>query len=189
MTTTQTLSSGSDQPPTIHPLGMTRYEGPGFPSRCFVYWNFNKKCWSIRSQDPSVHPGKVVAHADLFFMQEATFQVSEKGRQRVLRDRVKNVHAGVVGEIIAMRGIDERWYYKSGVTGFETRLTYQIIYNPYEMSEFKFRTAYLEDEPYSGGLLSAHGVLGSTAGVVGVGFSPRLHCQRIARLRSPSEVE
>lgn len=59
--------------------------------RVFVYWNLHKKCWSIR------HKGKVLFHAANLMLSDCTLKVSEKGRQRVLREGKKYVHAGVEG--------------------------------------------------------------------------------------------
>ena len=39
----------------------------------------------------------MVAHVDSIWLSDVRFKVSEKGRERVLRERRKNVHAGVEG--------------------------------------------------------------------------------------------
>lgn len=64
-----------------------------FAKLVYVYFNFTKKCWSIR-QD------KVKAHCDYICLRDANFQVSERGRQRTIREQRKNVHAFVVGYIV-----------------------------------------------------------------------------------------
>ena len=58
-----------------------------------VYRNLTKGCWSIKS----TRTGKVLAHADTVTMTDVVFKVSEAGRQRVLRDKKKYVHAGGYG--------------------------------------------------------------------------------------------
>ena len=63
--------------------------------KIFVYQNLHKKMWSIKQT------GLVVAHADSLFMREAKFTVSEVGRQRVIKEKKKNVHAGIVGYLAA----------------------------------------------------------------------------------------
>jgi hypothetical protein len=60
----------------------------------FVYFNLHKKTFSVKD----VKSGLVVAHTDSITLEEATFKVSEAGRQRVLREQRKNVHAGVRGK-------------------------------------------------------------------------------------------
>lgn len=64
--------------------------------RVFVYWNFNKKLWSIRSMDT----GKVVDWKPELCLSNCILKVSQSGRKRVLRDKRKNVHAGVIGCLI-----------------------------------------------------------------------------------------
>ena len=43
--------------------------------------------------------GRVVKHASSVILTNVTFKVSEAGRQRVLRDKQKNVHAGAQGTL------------------------------------------------------------------------------------------
>lgn len=87
---------------------------------CDVYWDSRKKQYSVRSR------GKVVAKLAEFYMINVDFVVSEKGRQRVLRERVKNVHAVLRGSIL--RGKPKN---------VENRKTVHIKYNPYEDRSFK----------------------------------------------------
>ena len=64
--------------------------------RVFVYYNLHKKCWSIRALEGE-NKGRVIAHRHEVCLENVTFKVSEAGRQRVLREGRKNVHAGCVG--------------------------------------------------------------------------------------------
>lgn len=74
--------------------------------RVHVYWNLHKKKFSVR------HKGKVIDHVDRLFLCDVEFRVSQKGRQRVLREKVKNVHAYVCGTICdAVEGCETRAYY------------------------------------------------------------------------------
>lgn len=59
----------------------------------FVYWNLHKKCWSVR------HKGRILFHTHNLMLEDCTFKVSEKGRQRVLKEGKKYVHAGVQGKL------------------------------------------------------------------------------------------
>ena len=61
-----------------------------------VYRNLTKGCWSIRARRGK-YKGKVVAHADMLNLWECFFHVSEAGRQRVLSEKKKTVHAWVTG--------------------------------------------------------------------------------------------
>lgn len=69
--------------------------------RVFVYFNLHRKCWSIKALEG---PGKglVIDHSMNVELTDCTFKVSEAGRQRVLRENRKNVHAGVVGELVSL---------------------------------------------------------------------------------------
>ena len=61
--------------------------------KVYVYFNLHKKCFSVR------HKGVVIAHSNEVFVTNARFKVSEAGRKRVLKQKKKNVHAYVVGEV------------------------------------------------------------------------------------------
>ena len=61
--------------------------------KVFVYWNLHKNLWSVKD----LKTGKVIGHAPLIYLRECQYKVSESGRQRVLREKRKNVHAGVKG--------------------------------------------------------------------------------------------
>ena len=61
-----------------------------------VYYNLHKKCYSIVSLEKESY-GRVIKHSNCVPLFDAQFKVSEKGRQRVLRKKQKNVHAYVVG--------------------------------------------------------------------------------------------
>jgi len=58
-----------------------------------VYYNLHKKCLSVR------HKGKVIRHCDSVIIEGAKFIVSQRGRERVLQEKRKNVHAYVRGEL------------------------------------------------------------------------------------------
>jgi hypothetical protein len=88
--------------------------------RVFVYFNLHKKLFSIKAME-GANRGRVVAHSDEVFLTDAVFKVSEAGRQRVLRERRKNVHAGVLGQ-----------WQQPNEGGYPVRVTY----NPYKYSSF-----------------------------------------------------
>jgi hypothetical protein len=92
-----------------------------------VYWNLHKKTWSIQAKVGK--SWKVVEHSDHVLLSGAEFKVSEAGRQRVLRDKRKNVHAMATGYLMA--------------TGQEAASVYDeyidlpgVTYNPYKYSSF-----------------------------------------------------
>lgn len=65
--------------------------------RVRVHYHLRKKVWSII--DPKTR--LVIRHADTVTLADARFRVSEAGRQRCLRDKTRNVHAWVEGELLA----------------------------------------------------------------------------------------
>jgi hypothetical protein len=86
----------------------------------FVYYNLHKHCWSVKD----LKTGRVIRHADRLELESVRFRVSESGRQRVLREKRKNVHAGVVGYLLKSP--------KRKPSSLKT----QVSYNPYRGSDF-----------------------------------------------------
>lgn len=58
-----------------------------------VYRNLHKGCWSIKQN------GLVKAHSDEVNLFDCNFLVNEKNRQKVIKEKRKNVHAFVKGYI------------------------------------------------------------------------------------------
>ena len=58
-----------------------------------VYWNSRRKIWSVTNGN------RIIYRSPFLCIRNATFIVSEAGRQRVLKDRKKNVHAFVSGDV------------------------------------------------------------------------------------------
>jgi len=97
-------------------------------TRVFAYRNLHRACWSLKALSGE-HKGKVIAHADDLILFGCELKVSEAGRQRVLRERRKNVHAGVVGLISHMDAANHHGKRK-------------LSYNPYKAPSFT-----VNDEP------------------------------------------
>ena len=96
--------------------------------RVFVYFNLHKKCFSIKALEGD-RKGRVIAHRDVVVLENCKFKVSESGRQRVLREKRKNVHAGVTG--VWMDDAREQSHFE-----FLTIVGRQVTYNPYKYSSF-----------------------------------------------------
>ena len=62
----------------------------------FVFYNLHTHRWSVR------HKGLVIGHAEALRLDNVTLKVSEAGRQRVIREQRKNVHAGITGTLSAI---------------------------------------------------------------------------------------
>ena len=86
-----------------------------------VYFNLHKRCLSVQNKVDGVW--KVVRHAEQVILTDGQFKVSEAGRQRVLKEQKKNVHAVIMGNEIK---IDEPLEFHS------TR----VFYNPYRYKTF-----------------------------------------------------
>lgn len=100
--------------------------------KVFVYYNLHRKVWSVKALEGE-HKGKVIAHRRDVVLQKPKPKVSEAGRQRVLRERRKNVHAGLVGE-----------WFDQKILQAEGDL---ITYNPYKYETF----VYADDkQPFTG---------------------------------------
>jgi hypothetical protein len=96
--------------------------------RVFVYFNLHRKCLSVKALEGE-RKGRVIAHADMVVLDNVTFKVSEAGRQRVIREQRKNVHAGVVGELQSM-GIN------TAMLNIAEALYSPLKYNPYKFDSF-----------------------------------------------------
>ena len=96
--------------------------------RVFVYFNLHRKCFSIKALEGD-RKGRVVAHSTTVVLEGCKFKVSEAGRQRVLREKRKNVHAGVTGTWINADRVESCYEFLSMVGR-------QVSYNPYKYSSF-----------------------------------------------------
>ena len=94
--------------------------------RVFVYYNLHKHMWSVKALEGE-HKGRVIAHREWVILQNCRFKVSQAGRQRVLREKRKNVHAGITGRML------------SNVADMELHNTLhreEVTYNPYKYDSF-----------------------------------------------------
>lgn len=88
-----------------------------------VYRNLHRGCLSIR--DPKTR--RVIGYANSVTLTDVTFVVSEAGRQRVLREERKNVHAFVRGVLASQNGsAPKNWS--------------AVKYNPFEAGTFRRRS-------------------------------------------------
>ena len=89
--------------------------------RVEVYFNLHKKTFSVRD----CKTGRVVKHTNDVTVYNPKFVVRKAGRERVLRERKKNVHAFVRGELM---GYEDMTY--------SPELYTDVTYNPYKYSSF-----------------------------------------------------
>lgn len=83
-----------------------------------VYYNLHKHTFSIKEK------GRVVAHADTVAIKWARFVVQPKGREKVIKEGRKNVHAFVRGQLDRTRRTPD-------LTGYR-----KASYNPYRAPYF-----------------------------------------------------
>lgn len=89
--------------------------------RVFVYFNLHKRVFSVKALEGE-NKGRVVAHRAYVALTDVVFKVSEAGRQRVIAEQRKNVHAGATGH-----WTDESIALDDAVA---------VTYNPYKYSSF-----------------------------------------------------
>lgn len=89
---------------------------------CFIYRNLNRKghVYSFKALE-GPYKGRVVAYAEAFTATDIEFRVSQAGWQRCIREQRRNVHAGIIGDVIE-------------ISGAATRLPHNIKVKPYVLS-------------------------------------------------------
>lgn len=102
--------------------------------RVFVYFNLHRHCFSVRALEGQDR-GRVIAHANAVHLRDVEFRVSQAGRERVLRERAKNVHAGVVGTLSSMQHAESAEALTDIVQRFEA-VAKRVTYNPYRTTYF-----------------------------------------------------
>lgn len=91
--------------------------------RVDVYYNLRTNTPSVKALE-GADKGRVVERPERAIVEHAQFAVQEGGRQRVLREQKKNVHAFVRG------------YYSDNIAILSHPLRYQVKYNPYKYDCF-----------------------------------------------------
>lgn len=84
-----------------------------------IYWNLHKNLYSVR------YKGRVIFHAEEIHLKNCSFVVNKAGREKVLREKRKNVHAFVRGEICWIRDC----------------IGPEISYNPYKSETFVIKNS------------------------------------------------
>jgi hypothetical protein len=107
------------------------------------YRNLDYPVWSVKSRDRNYHTGIVIAHVREISLVNAFFKVSEAGRQRVLREQKKNVHATIIGDLQGFTGLVKNRVYVGAFMNKECStslgtdgLLHKAMYNPYKYETF-----------------------------------------------------
>ena len=91
--------------------------------RVQVYYNLHKKCLSVR------HKGKVIEHAQEVTLIDARFHVQQAGRERVLKQKRKNVHAYISGKL-------KETFWFTQAPKYIWTAKQRVTYNPYKYKNF-----------------------------------------------------
>jgi len=86
-----------------------------------AYFNLHKNIFSLQSREKDTY-GKVIGHVESVVLKSPKFVVRQAGREKVLKDKKKNVHAFIVGYVV--EAVDT------------TTVPRAITYNPYKYSSF-----------------------------------------------------
>lgn len=105
--------------------------------RIHIYWNFHKKCFSLSK----THGKKrwPVEHIYKAYIENASFIVRQSGREKVLKEKVKNVHA-----FIKVNPDEGKIDLDQDMNIYDKKGTY-IKYNPYLYDSF----VTMSEEPIS----------------------------------------
>ncbi len=85
-----------------------------------VYKNLHNGLWSVRSKKTK----RILGHAGTVLLDGVKFKVSESGRKRVIESGQKNVHAFVIGKLVAFDGL-------VSVVHLDFDDLHQVRYNPF----------------------------------------------------------
>jgi len=102
------------------------------PTKVRVYFNLHKKLLSVQTKVNG--RWKVIKHTDSISLADVKFKVSEAGRQRVLREKRKNVHAFIEGMEIAE---------------LTEQIAQKVTYNPYKYEKFTNGEKYIDKAEYA----------------------------------------
>ena len=98
-----------------------------------IYFNLRTKTLSLQTKVNG--QWKVTAHPFTAYLKNVKFKVSEAGRQRVLQQKRKNVHAWVTGELIEK--LPDHGPFDSA------------RYNPYELEKFQSNGKYIDKADFA----------------------------------------
>ena len=116
--------------------------------RVKAYYNLHRGGYSVVAAD-GPDKGLVIAHAEELLLGDVTFAVSEAGRQRVIREKRKNVHAYAIGNLVTSSELMRRAWDIPGVAATTSYVDGAIVetqindwidlhYNPYMMGKFYY---------------------------------------------------
>jgi hypothetical protein len=94
--------------------------------KVMVYYNLHKHTFSVQKN------GLVVLHADYVKLQDVEFRVRQGGKEKVRKEKSKNVHAFVIGNLVD--------YCQYPCDDIPEEPTGDIVtYNPYKYDTFVYK--------------------------------------------------
>jgi hypothetical protein len=90
-----------------------------------IYRNLRNKCFSVLKYNEEKKGYRLHTHLERAILTDVVTKVSQAGRQKVIQDKQKNVHAFILAKYYVPIPVDRR------VVRSE-----EIYYNPYEQSTF-----------------------------------------------------
>ena len=101
-------------------LGMSK----GASMKTWCYWKLHKECVSYK-----LGSSGRVSHTAEIWLTDVKFHVLERGRQKVLREKRKNVHSFVIGQVLTTlpNSVRTDW----SLLGFR-----KAYYNPYKTDKW-----------------------------------------------------
>lgn len=90
-----------------------------------IYRNLHKKCFSVLKYNEEKKGYRLYAHVDRAILTDVVTKVSEAGRQKVIQEKKKNVHAFMLA----------KYYVPIPANRYVVR-SEEIYYNPYTQSTF-----------------------------------------------------
>lgn len=101
-------------------------------AKYYIYRNLHKDCFSIK------HKGIVIAHAQYILAHGVQYKVNQKGREQVLREGRKQVHAYVVCDRYTILEADKGmpWSSRTVKDVCDSKYNTEVYYNPYKQDSF-----------------------------------------------------
>lgn len=94
--------------------------------KVMVYYNLNKRTFSVK------HNEKVIMHSDYVKLGDVEFRVRSGGRDKVRSEKVKNVHAFVIGTLLD--------YHEYPFDSLPVTNLHRIVtYDPYKFNSFVYK--------------------------------------------------
>lgn len=114
------------------------YKGRNIPlgTKVKAYFNLHKKVFSFVAVEGQ-YKGLVVGHAPALILDNVEFKVSKAGRERVLKEQRKNVHAYVIGELVEILDQAQADTMENRHNKSPEQFTW-ASYNPYKADHFYY---------------------------------------------------